>query len=73
MEAIDVKDTPYLIDGRAASAVGVALSDLEAHAGVIRASGRLSEQTLNLYYGQTRFDQIAESNADDRCHGASLV
>jgi Fic family protein len=30
---------------------------------VLRSSGRLSEHTLRLYYGQTRFQQIAESNA----------
>ena len=36
---------------------------LQARAELLREQGRLTEETLRAYYGDKRFEQIAESNA----------
>lgn len=63
MDLIDLKGTPYLLDAVAGETVGKALGQLNERVEILRTTERLTEQTLKLYYGQTRFEQIAESNA----------
>jgi Fic family protein len=63
MDTFDLRGTPYLLDAVTASSVSAALSDVDQRVALLRSSGRLTSETLKLYYGQTRFDQIAESNA----------
>ena len=43
--------------------VFVKANELQEHANLLRNRGQLSEQTLRAYFGDTRFRQIAESNA----------
>ncbi len=39
------------------------LTTVAARVESLRAHGRLTPRTLELYYGQKRFEQVAESNA----------
>jgi fido (protein-threonine AMPylation protein) len=63
VDAIDLQGTPYLLDATMAAPVGQALGELQERVEMLRSTGRLSDETLEFYYGQTRFEQIAESNA----------
>lgn len=63
MQDIALTGTPYLIDTKRALGVGRVLSDLDERVELLRSSGRLSVKSLELFYGRTRFEQIAESNA----------
>jgi Fic family protein len=61
---IDVRGTPYLLgDDEGEAAVFAVMSGLEERVTLLRRQGTLTEETLREYYGQTRFAQIAESNA----------
>jgi Fic family protein len=60
----DVSGTPYyLSSGEGADAIRDTIKELTERVDLLRAQGRLSEATLLLYYGEKRFEQIAESNA----------
>jgi Fic family protein len=61
---IDVSGTPYLLgDQEGEAAVFGVMRDLAERMELLRRQGKLTEDTLRDYYGQTRFAQIAESNA----------
>ena len=60
--AINLEGSPYSVEETGLWAVEKA-ADLEKQVGLLRDSGELSEQTLRAYFGDTRFEQIAESNA----------
>ena len=61
---IDVTGSPYLFTIAAGqSAIGAALQDLEQRVELLRSQRGLTRETLLDYYGRTRFEQIAESNA----------
>ena len=55
--------TPYLLDQRASEQVKERLQAIEERVTLLRRSGTLSEQTIKDYYGEKRFEQVAESNA----------
>ena len=61
---IDVHGTPYLLPGDdGVRAIQIAFRDLAGRVELLRADGKLSDRTLRDYYGEKRFEQIAESNA----------
>lgn len=61
---LDVSGTPYYLttDGGTA-AVQATVHDLTERVELLRSTGKLSNETLLEYYGEKRFEQIAESNA----------
>jgi Fic family protein len=62
--SIDVSGTPYYLGtGAGAAAIQQAIRELDERVELLRRQGRLSESTLLDYYGEKRFEQIAESNA----------
>lgn len=60
---IELVGTPYLVAAGAAQSLGALLRDLDDRVSLLRHTGRLTPETLRLYYRQTKFEQIAESNA----------
>jgi Fic family protein len=60
---IDVTGTPYYLAVEASAAAGQRLSALADRIDLLRRNGTLSDETLRGYYGEKRFEQIAESNA----------
>lgn len=61
---VDVSGTPYLLGTReGANAVFQTMRTLSERVELLRSQGTLTDDTLREYYGQTRFAQIAESNA----------
>lgn len=59
----NLEATPYLLDDTASKQVRIRLDAIEERVGLLRHSGTLSEQTVRDYYGDKRFEQVAESNA----------
>ena len=55
--------TPYILDQRASEQVKERLQAIEERVTLLRRNGTLSEQTIKDYYGEKRFEQVAESNA----------
>ena len=60
---LDVSGSPYYLDASSSSAVQATVRDLTERVDLLRARGRLTDDTLLEYYGEKRFEQIAESNA----------
>jgi len=61
---LNVTGTPYyLTAGAGTSAIQSTLRELTERVELLRAQGRLTASTLHDYYGEKRFEQIAESNA----------
>ena len=62
---LDIPGSPYQMSlGEEGSLlVQRMFQDLSQRVEVLRAEGKLSESTLRDYYGETRFEQIAQSNA----------
>ena len=54
--------SPYSLEATGQHVFDEAMS-LQARADLLREQGRLSEETLKAYFGDKRFEQIAESNA----------
>ena len=54
--------SPYSLEATGQHVINEAMS-LQARAELLREQGRLTEETLRAYYGDKRFEQIAESNA----------
>lgn len=64
MADINVTGTPfYLGDEGTATAFRAAVQQLSERVELLRGAGKLREDTILEYYGQKRFEQIAESNA----------
>jgi hypothetical protein len=59
----NLEGTPYVLDARASEQVRVRLQSIEERVALLRRSGVLTEQTVKDYYGEKRFEQVAESNA----------
>lgn len=59
----NLKSTPYLLDEAATRHVKTRLDAIEERVALLRRSGKLTEQTIRDYYGEKRFEQVAESNA----------
>jgi Fic family protein len=61
---LDVTGSPYyLADAEGSSAFKKTINDLTQRVELLRSQGKLSNSTLLDYYGEKRFEQIAESNA----------
>lgn len=59
----NLEGTPYLLDLKASSQVKARLDSIEERVSLLRRNGTLTEQTVRDYYGEKRFEQVAESNA----------
>lgn len=59
----NLEGTPYLLEGRAIKQVKKRLDSIEERVSLLRRNGTLTEQTVKDYYGEKRFEQVAESNA----------
>jgi len=60
----DVAGTPYSFSDQAgADALRSTIQDLGIRVDLLREQGKLTESTLQDFYGEKRFEQIAESNA----------
>lgn len=63
MKSLPLEDSPYSLDPTAAQAAVERIEALDARVGDLRSSEKLTATTLERYYGRTRMEQIAESNA----------
>jgi Fic family protein len=65
--ARDIQDafegSPYTVSEAAAKGLDRTLTELTERVATLRAHGKLTPETLRRYYGATRFQQVAESNA----------
>ena len=59
---IDLTDSPYSIEDTGRWVIDEA-ARLQQRANLLRDQGRLTKETLRAYFGDKRFEQIAESNA----------
>lgn len=59
----NLEGTPYLLDPAASMQVKERLVAIEDRVAILRHTGTLTDQTLREYYGEKRFEQVAESNA----------
>lgn len=59
--SLNVTGTPYYLVGK--TALDTTVREIEERKELLRAHGKLTPATLRDYYGDTRFEQIAESNA----------
>ena len=60
---LNLEDTPYLLDRAAEEEILKKIKELEERVDLLRRSGAITEDTLRNYYGEKRFEQVAESNA----------
>jgi Fic family protein len=60
---LDVSGSPYYLDEAASAAVRATIQALAERVDLLRTRGKLTDSTLLEYYGEKRFEQIAESNA----------
>lgn len=59
-----LNETPYLLTSpETATGIARAVAALEDRVALLRANGTLTSETLSRYYGRTRIEQVAESNA----------
>jgi Fic family protein len=63
MRVFNLEGTPYLLDPKASEQVKTRLDAIEERVSLLRRNGTLTEQTVKDYYGEKRFEQVAESNA----------
>lgn len=59
----NLEGTPYVLDDTASAQVKQRLDSIEERISLLRNAGTLTDQTLLDYYGEKRFEQVAESNA----------
>lgn len=59
----NLEATPYQLDEAATIEVKERLKAIEERVSLLRDNGTLTEQTVRDYYGEKRFEQVAESNA----------
>lgn len=55
--------TPFLIAEETAQGMAREIGELQERVATLRTVGRLTPETLRRYYGDKRFEQVAESNA----------
>lgn len=60
---LNFENTPYLLDKAAEEEILKKIKELEERVDLLRHSETLTEDTLRHYYGEKRFEQVAESNA----------
>jgi Fic family protein len=59
----NLETTPYSLEGAALKQVESRLEAIEERISLLRGSGTLTSDTIRDYYGEKRFEQVAESNA----------
>lgn len=59
----NLEATPYQLNQSATTQVNKRLKSIEERVSLLRSNGTLTEQTVRDYYGEKRFEQVAESNA----------
>jgi Fic family protein len=59
----NLKTTPYTLDAPGEAAVRERLEEIESRVALLRSVGTLTSETLQNYYGQRRFEEVAQSNA----------
>lgn len=59
----NLEATPYQLNEAAEIQVRERLNAIEERVSLLRGNGMLTEQTVKDYYGEKRFEQVAESNA----------
>ena len=59
----NLESTPYLLDETASTQVKSRLDAIEERVALLRNSGTLTPETVRHYYGEKRYEQVAESNA----------
>jgi Fic family protein len=60
---VNLDGTPYLVTPEVADSIGEELRRLEERVHLLRSAGTLTDATMSEYYGEKRFEQVAESNA----------
>ena len=60
---LNLEKSPYILDGVAEQKISEQIQKLEERVDLLRSTGALTEDTLADYYGEKRFEQVAESNA----------
>lgn len=60
---LNLDNTPYLLDAVAHQQILQRVKDIEERVKLLRLSGVMTDETLKEYYGEKRFEQVAESNA----------
>lgn len=60
---LNLENTPYVLDGPAQSQIQQRVKAIEERVQLLRQSGVMTTETLKEYYGEKRFEQVAESNA----------
>ncbi len=60
---LNLDKSPYLLDDAADQEITLQIKELEERIDLLRRSGTLTGETLANYYGEKRFEQVAESNA----------
>lgn len=63
MPTLELGDSPYLLDDTSLSELAKEVEALERRVVDLRTQGVLTDETLRKYYGERRFEQVAESNA----------
>jgi Fic family protein len=60
---LGLEGTPYALEKNIEEKIASKLREIEDRVRLLRNSGTLTHDTLKQYYGSTRFQQVAESNA----------
>lgn len=63
MPLFNLDDSPYLLDNQPAEEVRARVQKIEERVMLLRRQGTLTAETIKTYYGDKRFEQVAESNA----------
>lgn len=59
----NLNGTPYHLDDASSSHIRSRINSIEERVMLLRHAGTLTERTIKDYYGEKRFEQVAESNA----------
>ncbi len=60
---LNLSGTPYMLEDDVEKRICDKVKKLDERVGLLRTSGKLTEETIKYYYGEKRFEQVAESNA----------
>nr|WP_256735283.1 Fic family protein [Pseudomonas sp. 21615526] len=60
---MNLENTPYVLEGLASEQIQQRVKAIEERVNLLRQSGIMTAETLKEYYGEKRFEQVAESNA----------
>ena len=60
---LQLSGTPYVVDSQSELEIVARLRSIEERVALLRGAGTLTTDTIRDYYGEKRFEQVAESNA----------